>query len=86
MQAKKETFEKKCNHFETIKTVAKAYKHKRDFSLQEAVYHILLELHLGRVFPGVGFVKQNVPENRSKILQSGEELAKFPEDSTDIFK
>lgn len=29
MQAANEAFEKKCNHVETIKTLAKAYTHKR---------------------------------------------------------
>ena len=41
------------------------------------------EVHLRRVFPRVQFVNTNLPEERSKILQTEEQLSSLPED---IFK
>ena len=72
--------------FDTKLDQLKAYTSNRECSVQEVVYHILQELHLRRVFPGVQFVKTNLPEERSKILQTEEKLSSLPEDSTDIFK
>ena len=85
-QAAKEAFQNKLGHMETMKTIMKAYTSKRECSVQEAVYHILPELHLRRVFPGVTFVNTNLPEERSKILLSEEEIGNLPDDSTAIFK
>ena len=64
----------------------KSYTSNRECSVQEAVYHILQELHLRRVFPGVQFVNTNLPEEHSKILQTQDQLSSLPEDSADIFK
>ena len=44
------------------------------------------ELFLRRVFPGVQFVNTNLPEERSKVLLTEEQLSSLPEDSTDIFR
>ena len=38
------------------------------------------------VFPGVKFVNTNIPEERSKILQTEEQLNFLPEHRNDIFK
>ena len=46
MQAGKETFANNCDQFETMKTFVKAYAHKRECSVQEAVYRNLPEFHL----------------------------------------
>ena len=75
-----------CHKIDTTKNVLKAYKSNRECSVQEAFYQILPELHLGRGFPGVQFVNTNLPEKRSKILQTEKQLSLLPEDSTDIFK
>ena len=56
--------------FDTKLDQLKAYTSNRESSVQEVVYHILQELHLRRVFPGVQFVKANLPEERSKILKN----------------
>ena len=69
-----------------MKNILQAYTSKRECSVQEAVYHILPELHLRRVFPSVYFVNTNLPEERSKILQTEEELKNLPDNSTSIFK
>ena len=85
-QAAHKAFDTKLDQFNTMKNILKAYISNRKGSAQEPVYHILPELRLRRVFPGVQFVKTNLPEERSKILQTEEKLSSLPEDSTDIFK
>ena len=85
-QAAREAFDTKLDQFNTMKNILKAYTSNRECSVQEAVYNILPELHLRRVFPGVQFVNTNLPEESSKILQTEEQLSSLPEDSTDIFK
>ena len=82
-QAVREAFDIKLDQFNTIKIILKAYTSNRECFVQEAVYHILPELHLRRVFPGVQFVNTNLPEKRSKILQTEKPLSSLPED---IFK
>ena len=82
-QAVLEAFDNKLDQFNTMKIILKAYTSNRECSVQEAVYHILPELHVRRVFPGVQFVNTNLPEERSKILQTEEQLSSLPED---IFK
>ena len=69
-----------------MKNNVKAYTHKRECSVQETVYHILPELHLQRVFPGVYFVDTNLPEEGSRSFCDKEELNKLTDDNTDIFK
>ena len=54
--------------------------------MQEAVYHCLLELWLGKVFPGAIFANTNIPENCSKILHSQQEISELTDESEDIFK
>ena len=85
-QAAKEVFENNMHHHETMKTIAKAYMSSRECSVQEAVYHILPELKLRRIFPAVSFVNTNLPEERVKVLLSEKELSKLPDDSSNIFK
>ena len=69
-----------------MKSVAHAYSSKRECSLQEAVYHIMPELWLGKVFPAVVNVNSNLPEKRVKRILNKNELRLLPEDSTDIYK
>ena len=53
---------------DTMKTIAKAYLSNRRCSVQEAVYHILAELKLRRIFSAVYFVNTNLPEERVQVL------------------
>ena len=85
-KAAREAFDTKLDQFNTMKNILKAYTSNREYSVQEAVYHILPELYLRRIFPRVKFVKTNLPEERSKMLQTEEQLNSLPEDSTDFFK
>ena len=64
----------------------KSYTSNIKCSVQEAVYHILPELDPRRAFPGVKFVNTNIPEKRSKILQTEEQLNSLPGHSNDIKK
>ena len=73
-QAGREAFGTKLDQFNTMKNILKAYTNNRECSVQEAVYHILPELHLRRVFPVVQFVNTNLPEESSKILQTEEQF------------
>ena len=85
-KAAREAFDTKLDQFNTMKNILKAYASNREYSVQEAVYHILPELYLRRIFPRVQLVKTNLPEERSKMLQTEEQLSSLPEDSTDFFK
>ena len=46
-------FENKMRYNDNMKTIAKAYLSNRECTVQEPVYHILLELKLRRIFPSV---------------------------------
>ena len=63
-QVVREAFDNKLDQFNTVKNILKAYTNNKECSAQEAVYHILLELHLRRVFLGVLFINTNLPEER----------------------
>ena len=60
-----------------MKVIAKAYSTKRECSIQEAIYHILPELRLQKVF--------NMPEKWYKIFKDKCKIDELPEDSTKIF-
>ena len=85
-QVAKEAFENNLHHHGTMKTIAKVYLSNREEDVQEAVYHILPELKLRRIFPAVYFVNTNLPEETVKVLFSEKELSELPDDSPSIFK
>ena len=85
-QAAKEALEDNMHYHDIMKTIAKAYLSSRECSVQEAVYHVLPELKLRRIFPAVCFVKTNLPEERVKVFLSEKELSELPDDSSNIFK
>ena len=85
-QAAKAAFENDMHHQDTMKTIAKAYLSNRECSIQEAVYHILLELKLRRIFPAVYFLSTNRPEGRVRVSLSKKELSELLDDSSNIFK
>ena len=85
-QAFKESLERGAGSYEQMKSVAHAYASKRECSLQEAVYKIMPELWLRKVFPGVLYVNSSIPEKRVRMMLSKKEIAELPEDSTDIYK
>ena len=69
-----------------MKLIAQAYDSKRECILQGAVYQIMAELWLHKVFPAVLFANTNLPENRYRVCVSKKETKQLPESSTDIFK
>ena len=85
-KAAREAPDTKLDQFKAMKNILEACTSNRECSVQEAVYHILPELHLRRVYPGMQFVNTSLLEECSKLLQTEEQLSSLPEDSTDIFK
>ena len=66
-KADKEIFENNMFYHDTMKTIAKVYLSNWECPEQEAVYHILPELRLRRIFPAVHFVNTNPPEERVHV-------------------
>ena len=52
-QATKETFENYLSTYKTMRGIFRAYVNKRECSVQGTVYHVLPELHMRKIFPGV---------------------------------
>ena len=69
-----------------MKSVAYACSSERECSLQEAVYQVMLELWLRKVFPGVLHANSNNPEKCVRMMLSKKEISELPKDSTDIYK
>ena len=59
---------------------------KRECSIQEAVYQVMPELWLRKVFPGVLYVNSNIPEKLVRMMWSKKEIFELPERSRDIYK
>ena len=78
-QAAKEAYENNMHHHDTIKTIAKFYLNSQECSIQEAVYHILPELKVRRIFPSACF-------GNTHLSEETQEFSKLPDDSTNIFK
>ena len=73
-QAAKEALSASKTEFETMKAIAKVYSTKRECSVQEAVYHILSELWLQKIFPKVIFLNSNMPERRYRYFKRNTKL------------
>ena len=84
--AVKEAFESNIHHHKTMKTISKAYLSNRQCSLQEAVYHIPIELKLKRVFAAVCFADTNLPEEGVQVSISQKGVAELPGDNLTIFE
>lgn len=82
----KDASEKRFNNYEQMKSLAHTYKHKRLFSMQGYVYHVLSGQWLRKAFPGIGVDNRTLPEKRYRICLSEVGISEFPEESTDVFK
>ena len=69
-----------------MKAIARAYATKRECSVQEAVYLVMPELWLRKIFPIVIFLNSNMPKKRCKIFRKKDETDELSDDSTDIFQ
>ena len=78
--ALRESIEKKQGNYEQMCAVAHAYASNREFSVQEALCHGLPELWLRKIFPGVIYANTNLPEKRSKMLRSQEQISQLPDE------
>ena len=80
-----EAMASKLTNYDQMKSIARAYSMKRECSVQEAVYHIMPELWLWKIFSAVVFTNTNIPENHFRVCLDEREIKDFPENSTDIF-
>ena len=74
-QAAKEAIENNMHHHNTMKTIAIAYLSNPGCSFQEAIYYILPELKLRKIFAAVYFVNTNLSEEKVQVLLSEKNLA-----------
>ena len=74
------------HHQYTMKTIAKAYLSNQEFSVQETIYRILLELKLRRIFPAMYFFNTNLPEERVQVLLSEKKLSELPDNGPNILR
>ena len=66
--------------YEKMKAIARAYDTKRECSVQEAVYLVMPELWLHKIFPAVIFLNSNTPEKHYKIFKKKNEIDELPDD------
>ena len=63
-KAMKQVFEKaiksRASYFEEMKSVAFSYASRQECSLEEAIYHIIPELWLRKIYPGVANGNSNI--------------------------
>ena len=85
-EAAKDAFENSMHHHDTMEKIAKVYLSNKECSVQEAVYHILPELKLRKIFPAVCFVNTNLSEERVQVLFPEKELIEPPHNSPNISK
>ena len=85
-QAAREALHTNKTNIEQMRSISRAYKTKRECSVQEAVYIVMPELWFRKSFPGVVFANSNLPENRYRMCRSKKEIDELPGDSCDVFK
>ena len=68
-QVAKEALNVNKSHYEKMKAIARTYAVKRKCSVQEAVYLVMPELWLRKIFPKVIFLNSNLPDKRYKIFK-----------------
>ena len=85
-QAFNEAMASKHTTYDQMKSITRTYSMKREFSIQEAVYHTMPELWLQKTFPAMVFANTNIPENRFRVCFDEREMKNLLENSTDIFK
>ena len=83
-EAAREAKESNASKFEQMKKIARAYTTHREISVQEAVYHILPELNLRKIFPKVEFANTNMEADRIKLCLPKKNLEYLDENSTEI--
>ena len=67
--------------YNQIKLIAHSYIIRREYSVEECVYHVLLDQWLRKTFPGVVFANNNVPEKRFRVFLRKDEISDLPEES-----
>ena len=72
--------------YEKMEAIARAYATERECSVQEAVYIVMPELWLRKIFPAAIFLNSNMPKKRYKIFKKKDEIDELSNDSTDLFQ
>ena len=85
-QKVRDAFEGGLDNREQMISVTNPYLSKREYSVQESVYHVLPGQWFRKTFPGVIFTNSNVPEKGFRMFLRENEITGFPDDSKDIFK
>lgn len=85
-QAMKEATEDNLNMHQKLRNVARVYANNRECSVQEAVYHIMPQLWLRKIFPAVLNVISCIPDKRIKVMLTRKEIAELPDESTQLYK
>ena len=68
-----------------MKSTVKAYDTKKEFSLQEAIYLLMPELWLCRIFPRVIFLNGNLFEKHYRMFKKKVDIDELPDDKIDLF-
>ena len=85
-QAAKEAFSGNKSHYEKMKAIVRAYATKRKCSFQEAVYLVMPELWLRKIFPKVIFLNSNLPDKQYRLFKKKNETDVLPDDNNDLFQ
>ena len=64
----REAVENSLDNHQQMKSVAHAYSSKRECSVQESAYHVMSELWLRKIYPGVIHANTNLPKKRMKMI------------------
>lgn len=85
-QAAKEALVENKSKYDQMKSIAKACNTKRKFSLQKAIYLLIPELWLCRIFPRVIFLNGNLFEKHYRMFKKKAEIDELPDDKIDLFQ
>ena len=69
-----------------MEIIARAYATKIQYSVQEAIYLVMSELWLRKMFPRVIFLNSNLPKKHYKIFKKKADIDELPDDSIDLFQ
>ena len=85
-EALTESIEKNFDKKLHMKNVAHAHAAKIEHSEQEAVYQVMPEFWIRKIFPGDICGNSNIPEKRVTMMSNQKGINNLPDESTEIFK
>ena len=84
-QVAKEALVENKSKYDQMKSTVKAYDTKKEFSLQEAIYLLMPELQLCKIFPRVIFLNSNFPEKHSRMFKKKVGTDELPKKKLNIY-